>query len=224
MIHARCLTTFSLGVVLLLGAPITECRAGLNFEVSLDTSLLIGHPAGPFEIDFQLNPGAGTGTNSVTISNFTFGTGSPLGSPTYTGSASGSLSSSVMLSEGSFLNEFTQSFTAGKTLTFDVNMTTNVVRPTPDQFSFAILDCMGNELPTTSPLDAIVVVNIDSSSPTILTYGGDPSRAPSCGGPPIPFLAPSIVPEPPSLALMALGSLSLLILPRQRTRVWRGLA
>src|SRR5947208_12977896 len=71
------------------------CRADLTFDVSLDTSGLMGHPAGPFYIDFQLNDGSGNftiGVNTVTIGNFTFGPpGGATGTPHLFGGATGSL-------------------------------------------------------------------------------------------------------------------------------------
>src|SRR4051812_19466391 len=76
-------------------------RADIIFNVSMNTAPLIGHPAGPFSIDFQLNNGSGPlADNTATISNFNFGGGAPAGTPTLIGGASGNLSSSVRLTDG----------------------------------------------------------------------------------------------------------------------------
>ncbi len=52
-------------------------RADAIYNVSLDTSSLIGNAAGPFSLDFQFNDGSGTndGNNTVTLTNFAFGGG-----------------------------------------------------------------------------------------------------------------------------------------------------
>jgi hypothetical protein len=165
----------------LLGASISYATT-IGFKVSLDTSVLVGHPAGPFYIDFQLIDGLGTGdaNNTVTITNFVFGGGSAVGSPLAPfGGASGSLSSSVSITDSAFLNEFTQQFIPGTTLSFDVLLTLNVDSgPTPDAFSFAILDSLLAPIPTTGLGDALLLVNIDSASPPIQTFPGDPTRPP----------------------------------------------
>ena len=68
-----------------------------------------------------------------------------------TGGASGDLGTSVTLTDSDFLNEFTQDFTPGSLLEYDVNLTTNVDTGfTPDAFSFALFQ-NGVEIPTTDP-------------------------------------------------------------------------
>jgi hypothetical protein len=145
-----------------------DCHANLIFNVSLNTSPLIGNAAGPFYIDFQLIDGSGTGdaNNTVKITNFLFGGGDAVGSPLPPiGGASGDLSSFVSITDNSFLNEFTQQFNPGSKFSFTVNLTTNVdVGPTPDAFSFAILDNTLAPLPTTGLGDALLLVNINSST------------------------------------------------------------
>src|SRR5690349_14032044 len=122
----------------------------------MSTSPLVGNPAGPFSLDFQLNDGsaAGDGNNTAVLSGFFFGSGASLGSASVAGGASGDLGSSVTLTDSGFLNEFTQGFTPGATLQFLLNLSTNVdAGDTPDQFSFAILDSSGAQLPTLSFFD-----------------------------------------------------------------------
>src|SRR5205807_454903 len=66
---------------------------------------------------------------------------------------------------------FTQPFFAGVTLSFRVNLTTNVDSGlTPDAFSFAILDNTLTPLPTTGLGDALLLVNNNSSKPQIETF------------------------------------------------------
>ena len=172
--HNRHLSLLGLVVCALSFVNAPDCRANLIFDVTLATSSLIGNPAGPFYIDFQLNDGSGTGdtNNTVTINNFLFDGGSAAGSPLPgIGGASGSLFSSVGITDSAFLNEFTQQFFAGVTLSFRVNLTTNLDSGlTPDAFSFAILDNTLTPLPTTGLGDALLLVNINSSKPQIETF------------------------------------------------------
>ena len=205
-------------------AGFTGAQADLLFTVNLDTTLLINHVAAPFFVEFQLNDGSGTdhGNNTALLSNFDFGDGSPLGSASLSGGASGDLGSNIVLADENFLNAFIQEFSAGKTLSFDVALTTVIdFGPQPDQFSFAILDCSGVEIPTTGPADALLAVDIDSASPAVRSYGGDVGRSPACGGPPIPLKTPQVVPLPASgilfgLGLFGLGAYGMKRMPRSR--------
>src|SRR5437763_16595357 len=97
------------------------------FDVKLDPSGLINHPVGPFYIDFQLNDGSGNfaGVNSATINNFTFGGGSPNGTPNLFGGTTGNLSSAITLTDNApFINEFFQQFTPASFLSFTMSITT----------------------------------------------------------------------------------------------------
>jgi hypothetical protein len=121
----------------------------------MNTAPLAGHTAGPFSLEFQLNDGSGTndGNNTASLSNFLFNGGAAVGSPTLNGGASGNLTSGVTLTDNSFFNQFIQGFTAGSTLSFRLSLSTNVGSGgTPDQFSFAILDKTGTEIPHPSAL------------------------------------------------------------------------
>ena len=188
-------------------ASASVCDAAFLFNVSLDTSPLIGHPAAPFSLDFQLNDGSATGdrNNTAFLSNFQFGNGGMAGpgSPTLIGGAAGNLSSTVTLQDTRFLNEFFQPFTPGTLLCFDVNLTTNLDNsPTPDQFSFAILDGSGIEIPTEGLGDAFLKVNINSANPAIQTFSTDLSRTD------IAVDAPALnacVPEPATCGLLMIG-------------------
>src|ERR1035437_245012 len=78
--------------------------AGVVYDVALNTTGLVGHPAGPFSVAFQLTDGSFVGdeNNTVVINNFQFGGGGVSGSATTLGSISGDLSSSVTLTDGTF--------------------------------------------------------------------------------------------------------------------------
>jgi VPDSG-CTERM motif len=201
-------------------API--CRANLMFDVNLDTRGLIGHPAGPFYIDFQLNDGRGTGdaNNMVTINNFMFADGNAVGSPLPSiGGASGSLFSSVSITDSGFVNEFTQQFNPGDTLSFSVVLLTTNLEPPgfpPDAFSFSILDSLLSPIPTTNFADAFIFININSKNLTTANLGnsifaGDPNQPPLAGGDVISIGAPRIPGVPDtgssiSMLLIGLGA------------------
>lgn len=155
--------------------------------VTVDTSQLVGHPAGPFYLAFQLTDGSGVGNNSTmaVLSNFQFSGGSPSGSPALTGGASGDIGSSVSLTDSTFLNFFSQQFTPGNALTFSLSLTGNVeAGSTPDHFAFSILDQTLKPIPTKGGLffDVFLAIDLDSTNPALQTFASDPQRLPLAGG------------------------------------------
>jgi hypothetical protein len=206
-----------LALATLLLAP-ADARAGVIYQVSLNTAALEGNAAGPFSLDFQL---VGTGNNTATLSNFQFGGGAAdtFGNGLYdtsysTGGFSGNANSSVTLTDtANFYNEFTQQFTPGSILSFQISLTTNVADP--DQFSFGILDSAGNDIPMLSdPFGAYLVITLNSStSPQGQTFANDPNTPDQASGLDIgstgPLTLGSAVPEPTTLTLLAVGMLTL---------------
>ena len=198
-----------------------NCQADLMFDVKLDTSGLIGHPAGPFYIDFQLNDGSGDfskGINTAIISNFSFGNGSLTGTPQLFGNATVSPSGDVtLMDDAAFINEFFQPFTPGSSLSFHVSLTTKVDPGlTPDGFSFSILDNLLSPIPTTNFADAFIFVNINSANLTPADlgnsiFGGDSTRPPLAGGDVVSIGKPQIpgVPSVPetgsSITILLIG-------------------
>lgn len=184
---------------LLLNAAESQAST-MSYHVTVTTAALLGSPSAPFALDFQLNGGSPNG-NTATISNFTFGGGAATSNPaaTFSGLATGSLGTSVTLNDNSTnsFNEFFQGFNPGTTLSFDLLLTTNVNTPTPDAFSFAILDKTLGNIPTTAPDlgDELLLVNLNSSKPTVETFKGTGNFAGVAAG----------VPEPGSLALLGTG-------------------
>jgi hypothetical protein len=149
---------------------------------------------------------------------FNFGIGgSASGVPALAGGATGSVASGLLILDSSFFNEATQGFIAGSSLQFQMSLTTKTdVGGVPDQFSLAILDSTGSEIPTKgAPImgsDTILLVNIDSGNPIVQTFSGDTSRNPVAGGSPIPFtvLATPVgtaVPEPGTGPLLITGAI-----------------
>jgi hypothetical protein len=118
----------------------------------------------------------------------------------------------VTLNSSSAFNALVETLTPGSSLSFLVDLTTNVnAGGTPDAFAFSILDSSGGSIPTLDPsgADTLLTINIDSANPAILTYATDPSRNTLGGsGPSITMDAPTvaIVPEPGTLTLLAIGS------------------
>ena len=97
---------FAVGLVAFVPAA---ARADvINYDISMNTAPLIGHPAGPFSLEFQLNDGSGTGdeNNTAVLSNLTFGGGAPVGAPSLIGGATGDAGSSITITESSFFNQF----------------------------------------------------------------------------------------------------------------------
>jgi hypothetical protein len=204
---------------------VSTASAQSFFDVRLNTSALIGHPAGPFYLDFQLTDGAGTGNhnNNVTVSQFNFGGGSFLGGPVISGGASGNLATSVQLTDSSPLfNEFFQGFTPGSFLSFRLSLTGNPNGPTPDAFAFSILDADLFNVRTTAPgnSDALIIINLTGPNLTAQAFAGSGTFDPN-GATTIAFPAPIVVPvpEPSTYGLAAATLLGAAIWMRRRTAV-----
>ncbi len=196
-------------------AAASAIHASVVEQISLDTSPLIGHAAGPFSLDFQLN---GSNGNTATLSGFSFGAGGGAsGNPIHIGGASGDLSSTVTLAETGFLNDLTQGFIPGNRLSFDLTLSTQTrAKSFPDEFTFAVLDRTGAELPTKSFFDVFVDISV-TDNPNIQSFGADPNRTPAGGGPPLSIGPPTLqqpgspAPEPRTLILIFGGGLTILI-------------
>ena len=178
-------------------------KADSVYTFSMNTTPLVG--SGPFTLDLQFLDGSGLpidlNNNTVDLTNFAFGAGgSPAGGGTATGGASGSLASGVTLKDTAFFNEYFENFTPGTLLSFTID-TTNVLDPggTPDLLTLAILDSMGNELPTIGPASEFLDVSLaGGANPQIFTYGSAPGSAFSLAAPIVQPASTAPVPEPSS--------------------------
>jgi hypothetical protein len=186
----------------------TAASAGMIYDVTLNTAPLVGHPAGPFYVQFAFTDGSGfgDGNNTVTASNFGFGGGSALGSPVVIGGASGSLETGVTITDTSFLSIFNEQFAPGLQLSFALDLTSNDdADGIPDGFTFFVLDNSGVPLPTLAPGGGnyFLTAALGSSGAAFNVYGSDPTLAPSVGNP-VSIPAPSVssVPEPSAMYLL----------------------
>lgn len=183
-------------------------NADMLYNISMDTSALVGNAAAPFYLDFQFNDGSGTndGNNTVTVDGFNV---AGVGAAVPSGGGTGDLGSSIVLTDSTFFNEVFQQFTPTSLLQFQVNLTTNVdLGSTPDEFTFAILWGSSQlDIPTTNPNSAFLTIDITNPL-TITSSASDPNQ-PLGTNPGVNIAAPTValqgagtvVPEPGSLWL-----------------------
>ncbi|MBE7157492.1 MAG: NF038129 family PEP-CTERM protein [Rhodospirillales bacterium] len=190
------------GSLLLAGAA--HSQANLSYNVYLNTASLVGNSNGPFSLDVVLGSGSQTpnSDNTVTLSNFVFVNGS-LGTISFTsGGVTGTMASTVTLTNSSEDNEFAETFSNTVTqIQFSVNMTSNTNNPFPDQFNVLILDGGLNNIPTTDPNggNTLVLANINTGQTlaSVQTYQSTATgEAPG---------VTAAVPEPGTVASMLAG-------------------
>lgn len=199
------LQTIVLALVSLSLCATTVHADFITYNVTLDTSVLAANNPGQgaFAVDFELNDGSngdGVNNNTAIISNFTLTGGSLTGSGSPTGSISGDLTSTLTITDNGFFNDFNQQFTPGSSLSFVLDLTTNVSlseQTTPDEFSFAVYS---NNL---SSLASLAVIDITGPDPAVSSSGGSLGNGASV---PEPNVQPAVAtPEPASLTLFAVG-------------------
>jgi hypothetical protein len=165
---------------------VSDGAEGASFRVGLNTKPLIGHPAGPFSLVLVVTDGSGIGeaNNTVTVSDVDLGGGSTLGAPLLLGGASGGLATVVTITDGAFLNLFSEAFEPGNTLRFTLSMTTNDNEgETPDRFALSIVDGSGTPIATLAPAgDFLLGIDLSSRGGAPEVHRGDASRPPFAGG------------------------------------------
>ena len=218
-IRAFCAAVLSTVFVLAL-APASRATTGselLTYNVTLNVASLVSNPNGLFSLDLQLVPGSDNVSQTISISNFSVTAGSFTGSPNYTGGATGTTASTVVLTNSNASDdEFFQTFTAATTqISFRVaesnNQEVGGEDPTPDQFNVAILDNTTNNIPTTDPSGGNAMVSdamVGSQNLSLINVNS--SQSPDGG-----VTAVVAAPEPGSAALLLFGALGLCV--RRRT-------
>lgn len=166
------------------------------YHVDINTSAL-GGPSAPFSVDFQFIDGGTLGNNSVTISHFTYGGGSPTGGATLFGGVAGGLNfNNVSFDNSQFFQELFQAFTPGTTLSFNVALTGNVDAGSPDGFSVSILDNALGNVPTSGFGSQLMQIDVNGTAPQTFAGTGDFSGL---------TLSVAAIPEPQTYALMLAG-------------------
>jgi hypothetical protein len=208
-----------------IGSP---ARADQVWTVSVNTSQMAADYTAPFGIDFELSNGGGN-SNTVTLSNFTFGGGNAVPPPFLTPGASGDLTSAVSLTDtgGAFLVDFNQQFVPGTTLTFTMDSTLIPPGPggTPDNFSmvlFSSYDPINGYNPGTG-LGGTLIPTTDSVSGTFFNFDiNGPGLTPvsvfsSANGDITLTVTPQgVVPEPTSAITLFIGAIGVLAANRWR--------
>jgi hypothetical protein len=191
-------------VALLLYSAAAPAKADL-FSVTLNTSALSGTQL----LAFGLTDGDGSIDNTVSLTSFRFGSGSPTGAADYLGTtgASGNLTSGVALDDSGGLALFSQAFNPDGYLSFILNTTNNFAGTTPDGLAMYVCPndgsfaCYSNDTATGALL--ILPLAGGTLSPASFTLNGA-----DLAGLPAPIVSPvTTTPEPASMLLLAIGLL-----------------
>ncbi len=183
---------------LFLAAP---GQAQTTQVITLDTSALSG--LGTYSLDFQLLDGslAADGNSAVTLSGFSSPgvTFDPAQAQSFGAGVSGALSTGLTLTDTdpSGEDEFQQAFTAaaGSQVQFTLRLSPQSLdTPTPDTFTFGVLDSSGSVVPTNGPTGGELVVSNFTSLPPPF----DPAyhTVDTANSPNTPSLQPTITAPP----------------------------
>lgn len=206
----RCLMATASALVGAMAASYAWAQEDVN--VSINTSSLAGDTGSELFIELTGGSGdSGVGYNTVTTSPFALGTGTAGAVDTANsfGNVSGDMSSGISLNDnGSPLSLFGEFLTPGTSLSFQLDMTTNVnIGAVPDGLYLFIYDPNGNPIATTqdpSGFDSLLAVNFNSPTPVITTY-------PNVDGSQLTSVTPAGVVAAPEIdASSSIGALTLL--------------
>ncbi len=197
--------------LLVLGALFTSSAQAISYQVSIDTSLLSG-TAAQLALDFI---DGGPPANSAAVSGFA--TDGTLGTQVSSGDVTGNLPVTVTLADTQFFNELLADITLGTSLSFIFTPTTNGpdVGSLPDSFSAFLLDPLSG-LPlfaTTHPsgADALFQFDIDGTETGMLSVFAALNDEVGISVAPIS----QQVPEPGTVALLAIGLAGVCVLRRR---------
>jgi hypothetical protein len=194
-------------LALLTSALAAQARAGLiTYSVTVDTSLVSGIQG---SLDFQFDASDITSqTATATLTNFTGGT--LVGSPTFNGDASGTLSpgpATINNTPANLINELIQDFNYGSSFSFDVTLSGAALQ-TPNgspgsTFSLTLFDGRG--------ASGNALLSIDANTPPalLINVNGDGSTSVIASSAVTATPSVSSVPEPASVLMLAMGGLAL---------------
>jgi hypothetical protein len=137
------LTTLAIATTVLSA---TAAKAQYIFTVDVNTASIVDNSNGPYFLDFQLNAGSDSNTNSntATISNFDYVNGSQVGGPSVGGdvnSVNNGQSLTLLESPAFTENDATLEFTPSTTnIIFTVDLSQNPGTVSPDTFTIDIYD------------------------------------------------------------------------------------
>lgn len=185
------------------------------YKITIDTSALNVPPAslnGPFYVDFQFNSGDTLNNNTATISNFFFSGGSGGGGGVAIGSGvSGNLGGSINITDTDAFNEYYETFTTGGIFEFELQLSENAdTGPTPDSFSFSILDGLQENITTDGLGNSLLQLDIVPGALTV----GDLNLGSGTGS--YAGVTVAAIPEP-SAALLGVAACGLGLLRRRRS-------
>lgn len=142
--------------------------ADQSYDVVINTTPLNG-VTGYLAFDFISGTPSG---NTATISNFS--SDGMLGTLTESGSATGTISPGPgVMNDSQFFNEVLQSFTFGKSVSFELALTTKFAAGNvPDNFSLYLLDSGQNPISTSDPTgsDSLLSFDITGEGATPAVY------------------------------------------------------
>jgi hypothetical protein len=194
--HLPILQPLTITALVLCSGPRLAAAATTTYDIQINTAALVGHPAGPFSLQFALTDGSSIGdsTNTITVTDVNFGGGTAIGEPFRWGGAAGSLENSVTITDTAVLNLFSEAFIPGKTLRFSLIATIRDDRSgIPDRLSVFLIDSLGARVPTRAPAgDYFYALDIGWSFGAQERFASDPARAPSIGDP-IVIDAPTVL-------------------------------
>jgi len=179
---------FLLWLAIASSAKVADAQLLYRVTINTDSLRTSGETFGLFfqmvNLDRATN---GPGQNRVSVRRIDFHGGLPgSADPMLTGGASGDLRGSpreISIRDQEFLNEFSQTFHPGSSLTFEVYVTTsrgfstsNYVNLGPDSLSFDIFSTSGDPIPTVGLLDEMLSLALDPARPEIESFRSDLSR------------------------------------------------